>query len=424
MPRLPATALETPPRPPRRPGDRGRPRRRSAPSRDASPRAPAPGARRAPRRARAAAKGRPAPGRCAAPRHLLRGPRQARPAAAGRARGPPARSVQLRVHRGRAQPARRRDEHERHGGSADRLHPLAGPATIAWPGAPGSARRFPGPRPSSQGRLADRRQPPCAARSTAAASALPPPRPAATGIRLSIVDPQRRWLAAPPPGTRPARAPARFSPSTPGADHLVASRPPSIVELVGQVDRGEQRRPGVHPVRPRRPDPQHQIHLRRGALGHRARRSEPQWLLPSSSARRANSCGESRSARVSSGCPSSASAARAASRIPSGAPGARASEPASVLRRWANAACTSADSRGRGAGAVAPEHHQRGVHVGLGVEHRARHLAHHLHLAGQLGQHRGGAVGLAARRRREAVPHLALHHRHEQASRRAAPRRP
>ena len=34
--------------------------------------------------------------------------------------------------------------------------------------------------------------------------------------------------------------------------------------------------------------------------------------------------------------------------MPSGASGASASEPASVLRRCAKAACTSADTRGRG----------------------------------------------------------------------------
>ncbi len=342
---------------------------------------------------------------CSARASSSRGPAasSASPAGSGDgASGPQA--IQLRVDRGRAQPLLGRDQHERHRRQRHRLHPLAGPGDDRVAGAHLARHVAAQARGHlSQGRLADRRQPLRRTqhrRGVGAASA------EAGGNRDALVDrdPQRRWPAARRP-ERGQRARRQVLALHAGADHLVAV---GLLdrELVGEVDRGEQRRQRVHPVRPGRPDAQHQIHLRRGALGHRR-----------SSSRRRNSSDESRSARASSGCPSSARAARAASRIPSGAPGARASEPASVLRRWANAACTSSDSRGRRAGAVAPEHHQRGVHVGLGVEHRARHLAHHLHLAGQLRQHRGGAVGLAARRRREAVPHLALHHRHEQGSR-------
>ena len=50
------------------------------------------------------------------------------------------------------------------------------------------------------------------------------------------------------------------------------------------------------------------------------------------------------------------------------------------------------------------------------------HLAQDAHLAGELGEHRGGAVALAAGRGREPLAHLALHHRDPQLARRAAPR--
>ena len=71
------------------------------------------------------------------------------------------------------------------------------------------------------------------------------------------------------------------------------------------------------------------------------------------------------------------------------------------------------DERHHGArrpGRVPAQRHEHRVHPRLGAEHGARHPAHDLHRAGELGQHRGRAVALAPRRGREALAHLALDH--------------
>ena len=110
------------------------------------------------------------------------------------------------------------------------------------------------------------------------------------------------------------------------------------------------------------------------------------------------------------GSPSSASAARARARIVSGAPGASASEPASALRRCAKAAATSSRSARLGRRPGAPQPDQHGVDVRRGREHRARHGPQHLHVAGELREHRRQAVGARAGRRGEALADLLLDH--------------
>ncbi len=104
------------------------------------------------------------------------------------------------------------------------------------------------------------------------------------------------------------------------------------------------------------------------------------------------------------------SAARARARTSAGAPGASASEPASALRRCANAAATSSRRSGSGAGPVRCEPDEHGVDVGHRREHRARHRAQDLHVAGELGEHRRQPVGARAGPGGEALADLLLDH--------------
>ena len=111
------------------------------------------------------------------------------------------------------------------------------------------------------------------------------------------------------------------------------------LDRVGQRHRLEQRHELVSPIGAHRPEEQAQVDLPRRP---REQRHEPPSLAASSR----NSSGDSRSARSSGGWPSATRASRARSRTPRGAPGASASDPASALRRWANASCTSARTPG------------------------------------------------------------------------------
>ena len=127
--------------------------------------------------------------------------------------------VELRVDRGGREPLRIRDQHgdERRGAPAA---PLARrrPARARGAGRSGSARRSRGRRRAGSAPRAPSGAPASslAIRSAAAASALPPPRPAATGMRLSIRS--ASGGRSPPARERnsaSARA-ARLSPGTPG----------------------------------------------------------------------------------------------------------------------------------------------------------------------------------------------------------------
>ena len=144
----------------------------------------------------------------------------------------------------------------------------------------------------------------------------------------------------------------------------------------------------------------------------------PSWRLralsgadPGSASAR-NSSGARRSARTSAGWPSSSSAARRALAHVGAVPGASASERASALRRWAKAARTSARTAGRRRRAGAVEDDEDRVDVGHRVKDGARDRAVHAHVAGELGEHAGDAVGRRARRGGEALADLALDHGH------------
>src|SRR6185437_16434796 len=91
------------------------------------------------------------------------------------------------------------------------------------------------------------------------------------------------------------------------------------LQLVEAVDRLEERRQPVVAVLPQRPDPQAQVHLCRCAQDH------PRSSSASCPNRSGGSCSARRSAISAGGA---------------GRP-ARRSEFASVLRRWANAPCTT-----------------------------------------------------------------------------------
>ena len=189
-----------------------------------------------------------------------RGPRPGR--AAGRDRGRPGRAapargaqaVELGVDVGRREAALvRAPARAPSRGSSHRLDPLARPGHDRVRGAH-LARHVAAER-GRHGRAAPARSSgspasALAARSTAAASALPPPRPAATGIRLSIVDPQRRQRRAGRGGAERGQRPRRpgSRPPRPGRRPRPTSAS-SHRDLVGEVDRGEQRAQRVQPVR-------------------------------------------------------------------------------------------------------------------------------------------------------------------------------
>ena len=100
-----------------------------------------------------------------------------------------------------------------------------------------------------------------------------------------------------------------------------------------------------------------------------------------------------------------------------------ASERASALRRWANAAWDEARAARRsGRGARAPQHDQHAVDVGNGGNDVARDARWTLTSQRELGQHARDAVGRACGRRGKPLPDLLLDHRDPERRRRAAPR--
>src|SRR5262249_44042138 len=129
------------------------------------------------------------------------------------------------------------------------------------------------------------------------------------------------------------------------ADHeVVAGLAGAELEIVGELQRGEQGADLVQAVGAARADLEHEVHLRGRALANHEEASCRASLVKSEGLRR--------SARASAGWPICSSAARARSRMSAGAPGASASEPGSALRRWAKAACTRSTSSREGGGAV------------------------------------------------------------------------
>ncbi len=107
-----------------------------------------------------------------------------------------------------------------------------------------------------------------ASRSVAAASADPPPMPAATGTRLAIVSRCGGRPSRSPRGTRRARGPRGSGPSTPGQTTSSAAAG-SHRQLVGERDRLDDRDQRVQAVLARRADEQRQVDLAGGALDHR-----------------------------------------------------------------------------------------------------------------------------------------------------------
>ena len=373
------------------PGTRRRPRRRPEPRRARSGRARA-GDRRA---ERAGGVSRSSISRQLGPQRQRRGlevvvERGGEPGGVATARRPAPRSGSgsRRLGQppaGRARRTRRRWTVPRASGTStsaerrqlDRLHRLARAlhervAGLDLAGHVGAQAR----RPARAGRSRRAGPLPCGwpSRSTAAASALPPPSPAATGIRLSM-----RTAAGAGPGRRaPERleaAAARLRPSTPGQS--TSSSPPAAARPTSSARSSEanSEHERVQPVRPRRADVQHEVDLRGGALG-RARR-------PRGRADRGGRC-------VGSARRSRAGASRSARR-----PGRRGRAPRAPRgRAVADAVRRPGRQRQRSGQCLAPvgergvherdelrrrrrpvrrSSHQRGLHVRLRVEHRARH---------------------------------------------------
>ena len=118
------------------------------------------------------------------------------------------------------------------------------------------------------------------------------------------------------------------------------------------------------------------------------------------------------------------SAARSASSARAGEPAQPASAARSVLRRWANAASTTAKTSGRGAVVTRRlppmQRDQAGVDVGRRPEHRAPDGAGAARLGVPRDLHRRHAVDLRARRGDEPVGDLGLHHHQPVGDRREA----
>ena len=294
-------------------------------------------ARRAPRRARAAATARPARGRSRARRELRRGRRRrARAAARGSSRSRRRRAGRLAHRRRRSQsPSASGHEQQRQRRQLDRLDALARPRARArgrgstWLGTSAPSRAASARSPSALER--QRRPSGWRARSTAAASALPPPRPAATGIRLSMLTPQRRQVGRGALAEALDRVEREVRPVHARAvDAVLAALGGLAVHLVRQVERREQRAERVQAVGARRAHVQHEVDLRvaraRGGTVTRPRAA----IAPPSARRASPSGGEPLGAGVGRMADRS-SAARARVADASGAPGASASEPGERL---------------------------------------------------------------------------------------------
>ena len=252
-----------------------------------------------------------------------------------------------------------------------------------------------------------------AARRTAAASALPPPGRPRPGS-ASRSSPAAAASAAPGAAARNAAsaAAARFAAATPG--QTTSSAPASsTTDVVGEVERGEERADGVQPVLAGPADVQEEVDLRGGALpaDHRRRSPtaserwpsacQPREVRAAPAARRARR----RGARARRAPPGHGRAALAA-------PGARASDPGSALRRCAKAAWTSAATAGSGAGPCGAARISADSTFGAGWKTVGETRRRTRDLAGELRQHRSGPVGLAPGVGRQTLAHLALHHRH------------
>ena len=231
----------------------------------------------------------------------------------------------------------------------------------------------------------------------AAASEEPPPIPAATGIRLSIVS--RCGGPSQPVCSRNSSSarPARFGPSTPG--QMTSSRSAgSSVSSSASESAWTTETSGCSPSSRGVPTKRQRLTL----AGARAWRV----IAAPRTARAIAPARGSPPARRRGGRATRARRARASRSIP-----ASASEPGSAFLRCAKPALTSARSSGSGGGADALQPDQHRVDVRDRVEHAPRHRAQDAHLARQLGEHGRRAVGGAARLRREPLADLALDHR-------------
>ena len=227
-------------------------------------------------------------------------------------------------------------------------------------------RRGAGPPRRRRCRRRARRRPGSASRSRPAAAARP-----------------SRARAAPSSATA-----ARFGPSTPGADDLVAlagRRPTSIRSASASGQNSE--RSSCRPSSRRGPDVEAEVELRRRAQDHAA------ITLERSPRAATNSCRRERSRRAR---PPAGRAPRAPPAPARATPGrACSSERASDLRRCAKASRTSLATGGDGAGPVRRRPQQRRVDPRPRREHGAVDRAQQPHLAGELDEH--------ARRRRRCA---------------------
>ena len=260
----------------------------------------------------------------------------------------------------------------------------------------------------------------------AAASALPPAIPPATGMRL--VDAAARRRASTPDalgqqaggshrqvGRRRAGRRRRRSPVT--ADRELAGRRPAAPTSSYSDDRLVDRGERVVAVGARRTDGQLEVDLRGRPHGHGVTRQAREWIAPRSVATtdqrpvrrpsRAKSSTPSASPRQPGRCPPRA----APPRPRRGEPAQPRQRARSVLRRWAKAASTTAKTSlavaaVAGGGSRRRQRDQPGVDVGRRPEHVAPDDAGPAHVGVPGGLHGRDAVDLRARAGREPVGDL------------------
>ena len=266
-----------------------------------------------------------------------------------------------------------------------------------------SARKNGTSAPSSRGervqrarRRAARASVAFARRSAVAASELPPPSPAATGMRFSM---RARQRGSTPAAAASASSARRTSVSSREARRPRASAPARASMRSASVDPLERRHDLVLAVVAQRADDEREVDLRGGAARVSGARS----------ASATNSGGvELLGAHVAGSRPIASSAvgrrARSATPASSSEFGERL---AAVRERRLDDALHARESGGQ---AGAAERDERRLDVRPRPEHRRARPDGSRALRGELDEHRDGAVRLRRGLREEAVGDLALHH--------------
>ena len=219
-------------------------------------------------------------------------------------------------------------------------------------------------------------------------------------MRLSILT---RSGGRPPPRSREgarSRPSARLARSTPAHSTRSSSCPRAAVSSSARSSDANSEQSGCRPSARAAPDLEDQVELRVGALADDVTTADPRCRAPQALA--AERFGEPREvgrrqplgARVG-GMAELARARRAPRRGAVGRAGRQRQRARERLAPVGERGVHERDQRAAGgAGARAAQHDERGLDVRRGVEDRARNPPQDAHVARQLREHRGRAVGL------------------------------